>query len=128
MDCSLLGSSVHGVYPGKNTGVGCYALLQEISTQRSKPCLLHRRRILYQLNHQGSPSVLEWVPYPFSRGASWLSNQTGASNIAGTFCTSWATREALWLLDVIRLKTGITYGYCWWWLLTTSNRDGDPWY
>ena len=28
MDCSLLGSSVHGDSPGKNTGVGCHALLQ----------------------------------------------------------------------------------------------------
>ena len=30
MDCSLPGSSVHGDSPGKNTGVGCRALLQEI--------------------------------------------------------------------------------------------------
>ena len=34
MDCTLLGSSVHGDFPGKNTGVGSYALLQGIySTQ-----------------------------------------------------------------------------------------------
>ena len=26
MDCSLLGSSAHGVLPGKNTGVGCHFL------------------------------------------------------------------------------------------------------
>ena len=30
MDCSLPGSSVHGDSPGKNTGVGCHALLQGI--------------------------------------------------------------------------------------------------
>ena len=28
VDCSPLGSSVHGDSPGKNTGVGCHALLQ----------------------------------------------------------------------------------------------------
>ena len=28
MDCSSPGSSVHGDSPGKNTGVGCYDLLQ----------------------------------------------------------------------------------------------------
>ena len=28
-DCSLPGSSVHGNFPGKNTGVGCHFLLQE---------------------------------------------------------------------------------------------------
>ena len=27
MDCSPPGSSVHGDYPGKNTAVGCHALL-----------------------------------------------------------------------------------------------------
>ena len=28
MDCSSPGSSVHGDAPGKNTGVGCHALLR----------------------------------------------------------------------------------------------------
>ena len=42
MDCSPPGSSVHRDSPGKNTGVGCHALLQGIfPTQGSKPCLLH---------------------------------------------------------------------------------------
>ena len=45
MDSSLLGSSVHGDYTGKNTGVGCEALLQEIfPTEGSNLhllCLLH---------------------------------------------------------------------------------------
>ena len=27
MDCSLRGSSVHGILPGKDTGVGCHFLL-----------------------------------------------------------------------------------------------------
>ena len=38
----LPGFSVHGDFPGKNTGVGCHALLQGIfPTQGSNPCLLH---------------------------------------------------------------------------------------
>ena len=38
--------------PGKNTGMGCYALLQGIfPTQRSNPGLLHCRGILYHLSH-----------------------------------------------------------------------------
>ena len=41
MDCSLLGFSVHGDSPGKNTGVSCHTLLQGIFlTQGSNPCLL----------------------------------------------------------------------------------------
>ena len=58
MDCSLPGSSVHGDSPGKNTGVGCHALLQRIFlTQGSNPGLLHWRQILYHLSHQGSPII-----------------------------------------------------------------------
>ena len=30
LDCSLPDSSVHGIFPGKNTGVGCHFFLQEI--------------------------------------------------------------------------------------------------
>ena len=42
--------------PGKNTGVGCHALLQGIfPTQGSNPGIPHCGRILYYLNHQGSP-------------------------------------------------------------------------
>ena len=54
-DCSPPGSSAHGDSPGKNIGVGCRALLQEIfSTQGSKLGLLHHRQILYCLSHQQS--------------------------------------------------------------------------
>ena len=48
MDCSPPGSSVHGGSPGKNTGLGCCALLQGIfPTQGSTPGLPHRRQIVY---------------------------------------------------------------------------------
>ena len=57
--CSLPGSSVHGDSPGKNTGVGCHALLQGIfPAQGSNPGLPHCRQILYRLSHQGSPRIL----------------------------------------------------------------------
>ena len=71
MDCSLLGSSVHGDSSGKNTREGCHTLLQEIfSTQGLNPGLPHWRQILYHLSYQGSPRILQWVAYPFSRGSS----------------------------------------------------------
>ena len=80
---------------GQNTGVGSLSLLQGIfPTQRSNPDLLHCRRILYCLSHQGSPRILEWIAYPFSRGCSCLRSQNRVSCIAGGFFTSWATREA----------------------------------
>ena len=37
-------------------------------TQGSNPGLLYCGQILYCLSHQGSPRILEWVVYPFSRG------------------------------------------------------------
>ena len=66
MDCNPPGFSVHGESPGKNIGMGFHALLQGIfPTQVSNPGLPHCRRILYQLSHQGSPRILEWVACPF---------------------------------------------------------------
>jgi len=96
----------HGLYspwnsPGQNTGVGSYSLLQGIfPTQGLYPGLLHCRKILYQLSHQGSPRILEWVVYPFSSGSSQPRIQTGDSCIVGGFFTSWATSgsfELPWL-------------------------------
>ena len=57
MDCGPPGPSVHGDSPGKNTGVGCHALLQEIfPTHGSNPGVLQCTWILYCLNHQGRPT------------------------------------------------------------------------
>ena len=65
MDCSPPGSSVHGDSPGKNTGVGCHALLQGIFlTQGSNRCLLQCRWILYSL-YLGSPSSKMYSLYCF---------------------------------------------------------------
>ena len=67
MDCSPPGSSVHGDSPGKNTGVGCHALLQGIfSAQGSNPGLPHCRWILYHLSHQGSPVISLYICYKAS--------------------------------------------------------------
>ena len=71
MGCSLPVSSVHGNSPGKNTGAGCQVLLQRIfPTQGSNSGLPCCKRILYCLSYQGSPRILKWVAYPFSRETS----------------------------------------------------------
>ena len=36
-------------------------------------------------SHEGSPRILEWVAYPFSRKSFWSRNWTGVSCIAGGF-------------------------------------------
>ena len=62
MACSLPRLLCPWDSPGKNTGVGCRALLQRIfRTQGLKLHLLrllHCRRILYPLSHQGSRSMV----------------------------------------------------------------------
>jgi len=60
MDCSQPGSSVHGDSPGKNTGVGCQALLQEVfPTQELNQGLLHCRWISTRPAHYiGEKSII----------------------------------------------------------------------
>ena len=90
----------HGLYtpwnsPGRNTGLNSLSLLQGLfPTQGLNPDLPHCRQILYQLSHKGTPRILEWVAYPFSRGSSWPRNPTGVFCIAGRLFTNWAIREA----------------------------------
>ena len=74
MSPALQAGSVPSEQPGKpnkKTGVGCHALLQGIfPTQGSNPGVSHYKWILiYRLSHQGSPRILRWVAYPFSRGS-----------------------------------------------------------
>ena len=59
MGCNLPGFSVHGIFSGKSTGVGCHFHLQGIFlNQGSNPGLLHCRQMLYPLSHQGSPNSI----------------------------------------------------------------------
>ena len=90
----------HGLYspwnsPGHSTGEDSLSLLQGIfPTHGLDPGLLHCRWILYQLNHQESTRILEWVGYLFSSGSSQPRDGPGVSCIAGRFFTDWAIREA----------------------------------
>ena len=53
---SPTGSSVHGIFHGKNTRVTVHSLLQEVfPTQGLNSDLLHCKQILYHLSHQESP-------------------------------------------------------------------------
>ena len=53
-------SSVHWNFPGKNAGVGCHFLLQEIFlTQGSKPRLLHWQADSLSLSHLGAMTRIQ---------------------------------------------------------------------
>ena len=98
MGCSLSGSSIHGVFPGKSAGVDCHFLLQGIfPTQESNPGLLHCRQTLYRLSHQGSPgkftgchslhSVLYFAVYASCLGHPYRSSPHAVSTCP---CLVWA--------------------------------------
>ena len=73
---SPLGSSVHGDSPGKNTGVGCHALLQGIfPTQGSNTDLPHCRWILYHLSPQNALEVSKCFPSVSVLISLWSSNE-----------------------------------------------------
>ena len=53
MACSPPRLSVYGIFPGKNTGVSCHFLLQEIFlTQGPNPGLPHWQADYFPLSHQ----------------------------------------------------------------------------
>ena len=69
MDCSLWGSSVHGILQAKILGWTAMPLSRGSSWHWDQTsvslCLLHCRRVLYHLSHQGSHQIFDegWVCY-----------------------------------------------------------------
>ena len=106
--CSPSGS-VCGDSPGKNSGVGCHALLQGIFlTQGSNPGLPHRRWVLYQLNYLGSLTpALFYTNGPFLPETTVLGIQPivlgaptpGLIRIAEQRSSSPVSRETAWWFE-----------------------------
>ena len=61
MNCSLQGSSVHGILQARILEWVAIPFSRGSSLPRDRTCLLHFRQILYHLSHQGSP-ILNMVP------------------------------------------------------------------
>ena len=95
---------VCGDSPGKNTGVGCRALLQGIlPTQGSNPGFPHYRQILY--NHQGSGHLLNHQ----------RSGHLPGSQIKQTYCYDLCTCSFFYLehssLDCYILISSVYFGF-----------------
>ena len=106
--CDPMDYTVHGILQARTLEWVSLSLLQGIfPTQGSNPGLLHCRRILYQLSHQGSPRILEWMAFPLSTGSSQPRNRTSVPCTAGGFFTSWDTRKEKWVK-----QTGIDSSWC----------------
>ena len=87
--CDSVDNTAHGILQARILKVGNCSLVQgNFPTQGLNPGPLHCRQILYQLSHQGSPRILEWVAFPFSMESSQPKSRTQVSCIAGRFFTS----------------------------------------
>ena len=101
---------------------GYFSLLQGMfPIQGLNPGLPHCGKILYQLSHQESPRILEWVDYSFSSGSSRSRNWTRVSCFAGEFFTNqlnyqgspltWcAVKPISWYWIVLKKKKVFTEG------------------
>ena len=64
MDCSPPGSSVHGIFQPRNTGVGCHFLLQGIfPSQGSNPHLLHWQTLAVRFLTTEPSGFVLWAFY-----------------------------------------------------------------
>ena len=100
MDYSPPGSSVHGIFQQEYwSGLPCPPPgdLPNPGIDSRSPAL--QADSVLAVNDKGSPRILEWVAYPFSRASFQLRNQTRVSCIPGVFFTNLATREAHFELE-----------------------------
>ena len=120
IDCSLAGSSVHGILqarildwvaipffrgssqPRDQTQVSCIAggfftvwatRKAQVKVKVAQSCPTLCDPIDYTVHGILQARILEWVAFLFSRGSSQPRDQNQVSHIAGGFLTSWATRE-----------------------------------
>ena len=95
VDCRPPGSSVHGDSPGKNTGVGCHALLQKIfPSQESNPGLLHCKWILLPSEAPGKPKNTEVGSLSLLQGIFPMQESNHGLLHCRWILTSSTTREA----------------------------------
>ena len=78
--CNPRDYTVHGILQARILEWVAFPFPGDLPTQGSNPGLPHCRQILYQLSHQGSPRMLEWVAIPFSRGPFPPRDRTQGSN------------------------------------------------
>ena len=134
MNCSLTGSSVLEDSPGKNTEAGCHALLKGIlPTQGSNPGLLHCRRILYQLSHQGicQPPKIKIVEIQLSHRKLHLGKvrRSKAIRLLLGMCTGLSTECLIsWLIHTENRFDQLRKCHCCPFFTQSTSTDGDSLY
>ena len=106
-DCSLPGSSVHGDFPGKNTGVGCHFLLQAIFPTQGSNLHLPRWQVdSLPLNYQGSPyffiQFCKFNCFPEYGSLTGFSSERCLLAFSATYKTQDATRKENHFIALLR--------------------------
>ena len=95
MDCSSLGSSLHGILQARILEWVAIPSIRGSSQPRDQTQVPHScRQILYQLSHKRSPSTLEWVAYPFS---------------SRSFPINWPNFPKIWQIPTQELNQGLLH-------------------
>ena len=80
MDCSLSGSSVHGIFQARILEWVAISFSRRCSSQELNPGFLHCRQTLYPLRHQGSLKVkVEWKNHSKAQSSPTLCNPIDCS-------------------------------------------------
>ena len=122
MGCSPSGPSVHRDSPGKNTRVGCHALLQGIfPSQGSNPGLQNCRQILYHLSYQGSAS--EWLNWTELNTVVKIANAKPCSEDGDVWFHQWATLSWKWLSLSLSpvMAPGLNSGFTDWYIESSAD-------
>ena len=69
--CSLPGSSDRGILQARILEWVAFPFSGDLTNQGSNPGLLHCRRILYRLSHQGSPRISQVNTISYRRNSMW---------------------------------------------------------
>ena len=102
MDCSLPGASVQGDSPGKNSGVGCHALLQESSQPRDRTQVSHIVGIFFTIwATRGKPMItqpFDNVAYNFVRSCQIFFNSGNT-----VLCSHWQWMRISFAFSVVSI-------------------------
>ena len=97
MDCSLPGSSVHGILQAS------ILAWVKVKVKVSQLCPTLCDPMDYTVHGILQARILEWVAFPFSSGSSQPRDQTQVSRAAGRVYAVWATSKVRICIDHIKL-------------------------
>ena len=127
MDCSLQGSSVHGIFQARVLEWVAISFSKGFPTQGLNPGLPHCRQTLYCLSHQGSPSEILQIIFPVCFKCPMNVNAHCNCAFRSSFLPNPSPWSSLWYRVVSFHCNGKSSGYLYqswvWHLYTQYSRN-----